>query len=385
VDVVEFGEPGGGDRPGRSWPRWLPALVVVAAIVVALVLRHGAGGSGTASPSPSPSTTPTASPLTGAPALAASSPGPVVTDLGHPLLGVTGGWELFARGDTDVVRIQFARGRVTRTPVPAVMSGGPGYFVVGRDWAVVRPLDFVPGYLIPDGGPARALTGALDHGGPALPGPDPATLWVSAGSGVTGTMVLARPDGRSTGVSVRMPPDIDDWPRPDASGHLLLHGTGGSYLARPDGLRRITTGDLLAVGPTRWLVRECDDRHRCGAVVIDRGTGARRALDVPAGLGTGYPSPGVISPGGAFAALFETGSNGLGSAHLLDLVSGVDRRLDVPVDQSYDDGLAWSPDGRWLFAAGADGQVLAVDAATGRPHGIGVQLPPIRQLAIRGS
>ncbi|MEV0157705.1 hypothetical protein AB0H57_28840 [Micromonospora sp. NPDC050686] len=360
--------------------------MVVTVVVGALALRDRAGGAGSASPSPGPSTTAAATLRTGPPTFDASPPEPMVSDLGHPLLGVTGGWELFARADTEVVRIQFARGRVTHTPVPALNSSGPVYFVVGRDWAVVRPLDFVPGFLIPDGRPARALAGVLGRSGPALPGPDPATLWVAAGSGVTATMVLARPDGRPVGRSVRMPSDTNDFPRSDGTGHLVLQGIDGFYLARPDGMRRITTGALLAVGPTSWLVRECDERHRCAVIAIDRNTGVRRALDVGISLGLGYPSPGVIAPGGGAAALFERGPDGLNSLHLLDLVSGADRRLEVPVDQPGGGaGLAWSPDGRWLFVAGEHGQLFAVDASTGRVRGVGVELPPIHQLAIRAS
>ena len=120
------------------------------------------------------------------------------------LLGVRGSWELFGYGDGRLVRIQFASGRITQTAVP-VTSGGPVSLVVGPHEAIISPLDFVPGYLVPNGRPARALSGALGNGGIVIPGPQPGTAWVQAGFQAT-SMPLVRMDGTETGVSVRLPP-----------------------------------------------------------------------------------------------------------------------------------------------------------------------------------
>jgi hypothetical protein len=125
-------------------------------------------------------------------------------NLGHPLLGVGAGWELFGRGSGVVVRIEFARGRITRTAVPALASSGPVSFVAGAQGALVRPIDFVTGYLIPDGQPARVAPGVFGTGGPAFPGPDPRHLWVASGA-AGDRMVLAGMDGRSTGVPIAVP------------------------------------------------------------------------------------------------------------------------------------------------------------------------------------
>ncbi len=48
-----------------------------------------------------------------------------------------------------------------------------------------------------------------------------------------------------------------------------------------------------------------------------------------------------------------------------------------------DDTMAWSPDGRWLFVAGADGRLCPIDATTGQVHDLGVTLPPVTQVAVR--
>ena len=167
----------------------------------------------------------------------------------------------------------------------------------------------------------------------------------------------------------------------DGAGYLVFRATGGLYDARPSGLRRITAGALLAVGPTRWLTLECDDRHRCRSAVVDRGTGARRA--VAATLSANAP-PGVIAPDGATAALFDTAPDGTVTLYLLDLASGRSRPIDWPIEQAVGDGTAvWSPDSRWLFSAGADGAIYAVDRATARVTPLGVSLPALTQLAVR--
>lgn len=149
------GVPGGRRRPMLLL---LVAGVVVAAVVVAVVRSGktppGSPAARASSPS-SPGTSPAAS--SGAPSPSLLS----VTDLGHPLLGVRAGWELFGRGLGVVVRIEFARGRITRTTQPALASSGPVTFVADAEGALVRPIDFVPGYLIPDGQPARVAPGML--------------------------------------------------------------------------------------------------------------------------------------------------------------------------------------------------------------------------------
>ena len=72
--------------------------------------------------------------------------------MGHRLLGVRAGWELFGLGPSEVVRIQLARARITRTVFPGPQSSGPVTLLAGPYQAIVRPLDYVPGYLVPMAG-----------------------------------------------------------------------------------------------------------------------------------------------------------------------------------------------------------------------------------------
>ena len=111
-------------------------LAAVAAVVATLVIGHGSNP-----PRAQPAST------------SAVSTSAVSTSAAVPhLLGVRGSWELFGYGDGRLVRIQFASGRITQTAVP-VRSGGPVSLVVGPHEAIISRLDYLPGYLVPDGRP----------------------------------------------------------------------------------------------------------------------------------------------------------------------------------------------------------------------------------------
>jgi hypothetical protein len=303
----------------------------------------------------------------------------VVSGGRHPLLGVRARWELFGRGTDSVVRIELAQGRVTTTPLPPLSSSGPITFIATSTGAMVRPLDAVPGYAIPDGKPAAELPGPLDATGPVLPGPDLGHVWIPRADGAqtVAGMALVGLDGRLAGVSVHFPANSAGFAPPDGAGYMTVYAPGGVYDIRPGFIHRITTGAVLATGPTGWLTLECDEVLRCSMAVIDRSTFARRSLT---GSTTANAS-GVISPDGRMAAIYteEPGPNG--AVHLIDLSTGADHPLGVSA--TGDDGtFVWSPDSRWLFVAGTDFRLHAFDA-TGKDHDLGVGLPALNQLAVR--
>jgi DNA-binding beta-propeller fold protein YncE len=245
---------------------------------------------------------------------------------------------------------------------------------------IVRPLDLVQGYLVPDGRPARALP-ALLSAGPAFPGPVPTQLWMSP-VGQQAVLALINLDGRRLGDVIDVPEGSSPLEAtPDGGGYLLFSGIGGVYDARPDGMRRISTGSLLATGPTGWLVVECDERYRCQNVLIGRVDGSRRIVpDVRANR----DPHGVLSPDGSTAAMLQTGPQGESQLYLLDLVSG--RRRVVPVTpnpDAYDGAVAFSPDSRWLFAVTAGGTVSVVNSRTAAVRPLGIALPSLSQLVVR--
>lgn len=369
-DVLEFGT-------ARGRPKWVAPLVIVVLVAVAGVAAWRTGHRGKKAPVATPSTTPAS--VIALPTEPSAAATITRLQVGRPLLGVTAGWELFGWGTQALVRIELARGRVTRTTVEPPNSSGPVSLVVGRDWAVVRPLDFVPGTVVPDDQLPRQSTGALGGSGPAFPGPDPDHLWAPDG-GSADAMILVGPDGVPSGTKVAVQaPAIAE---PDGTGYLLVRGTGGVYLDRPDGRRRVTTGDVLAAGPSRWLTLECDDQGACVATVIDRKTGARHARPGHGLEPTG--TTGVISPDGAMAAVYEADDNGRIRLHLIKLATGDDKQIDVPLGQDpHQGGMVWSPDSQWLFVVGGGGRLLPIDAATGATFDLGVQLPPVSLVAIR--
>ena len=392
-DVLE-----GGDPPWLGPPRRLPRLgrrlrpprlgsrgrvvagvaAALAAVVVVTLLQRGAPTSLPAA-APSPSAEAAAAP----PDLAV--PPPSLPPL--PSTGTTTGpggfldpvarWELFARTDTELARIQPRLAQVTRTAVPLLGTTGPVSFLVTAGGALIRPLDVVPGVEVPDGRPARVMAPALAQSGPMFPGPDPEHIWVPSGN----ALVLRPLDGRPATARISLPGDTSPGlVIGDGAGYLLFPGTSGVYEARPDGLRRLTTGALLAVGPRSWIVAECNDRHRCRSELVDRATGAHRDLGPALPVG---PVPGGISPDGETAALYRIEDSGHVDLDLLDIASGEIHPADLEVEQAVMPGMiAWSPDGR-LFAVAAGGAVRMIDRGSGHAGPIGPPLPPVRQLAIR--
>jgi len=317
---------------------------------------------------------------------AAARPAVTVTSVGHRLLGVTGGWELFGRGPESVVAIRFAAGRITRTTIPPLDSGGPVSFLVGPGEVIIRPIDFVPGYRVVDGQPPTGLSGPLGHGGPLIGGPDPGQAWVTGTSlghpalrlvSLAGWPVLSVPLPR-TGPEVLTATS-------DGNGNVLLTGPTGTYVAETGGLRRLSL-QPTAVGPHRWLAMSCRHRRHCRNVVVDPSGGTPRivrTLPGPAVPAKIWP-PGVIAPDGSAAAVFLLGGMSRISLHLINLRTGADHPVDMPADlMPAEQTLAWSPDGRWLFAVAGPGQLLAINPRTFQAVHLGVSLPYLTQIAVR--
>lgn len=331
ADEVRFGP----RRPDGRWrPGWLltGCGAVLAAVVAVAVIGHGhkmpqarTEGAGEAGPR---------------------------------LLGLRASWELFGYGSGWVVRIQFASGRITRTAVPPVLSTGPVSFVVGPHQVIIRPLDFVPGYLVPDGRPARLLAGALGSGGTVIPGPQPGTAWVQAGFQATSVPLVRIDGGTQTGVVLRLPPGGPRLAIPDGRGYVLVGAgdPGDLYDIRPGGFHRIA-GMLAAAGPTRWLIVDCHVGDSCSNVVVDQAGGAPHVLPGPSAEPGPGSAPGVIAPDGSTAAVMRVSGNQV-TLHLFNLVSGADQQISVSLDQesAADQTLAWSPDSRWLFIVAAHGE-----------------------------
>lgn len=302
-----------------------------------------------------------------------------VLELGRPLLGATAGWDLFARGSGLLVRIHPASGHVALTTLPGVGDDQLSVVPVRRS-VLVHPLDYRRGYVVPDDRPAADLPLALNGSGPLLPGPDDDRVWVPLESRRSPGMMLVTLDGLSSGVTAAAPPYVTDGPLADGAGYLLFQAIGGIYRAGPGRTRRVSDGALLAVGPPGWLTVECDDDAVCRTVLHARRGGNQV---VPAAIAP-QSRRGVLSPDGATVALPVPGEIGTTGLVLVDLRSGDRRAVALSLIGTDGDGtLAWSPDGRWLFAVDSAGQIEAVDPRSGRISSLIPGLPTVVQLAVR--
>lgn len=394
-EEVRYVDSGASDRAGvverpRRRRQWFLLAIAVGAALFAL--RHAvstpnphAGAARSASASPSQARVPPG------PAFGVRPPARpvVVTNLGRSLLGVRAGWDLFGVGDRVVVRVQPALGRVTTTAVPALTSGGPFTFIAAGNAVLIRPIDFVAGYLIPDEHPVTRAPRALNTGGWVFPGPDRDHVWMQTNDAGPPQMVLVGIDGRTTRVSFPIPAGGSPFTAvPDQTGFLVFAAGGKFFDAGPKGAVQITAGSLLAIGPTRWLTAECHQQGHCTAVVIDRATGTRRALAASAAPDATLP-PGVISPNGGSAAIFTRSPHPV--IVILDLRTAVAHPLSLRVDPNGSPdwrSMVWSPDSRWLFTPDADGHLTAIDVHTEQVIDLDPAIGPtltVRQLALRGA
>jgi|GEM_PF-955973 len=313
-------------------------------------------------------------------------------------------WELFGYGAAGLVRYSPATGTVTVTPMPVLTSDTVLSLAVTSSAAIIRPMEGA-GYVIADGKGAAPLAGLLAQGVRVLPGPDPAHVWttletppdgtVETSSVATGdegppqvSLALVDSAGRPTGTELTIPASLlvtsGYAVTGDGTGYALTYGVGGIYDVRPDGLSLVTHGDLLAVGPTRYLVYDCDDSGTCRTPVVNRKDHSRHVV---AGLATRawfQSAPGVVSPDGSEAALMQYTASGTVLV-LVDLATGKTRTIDTGsgLNGSGDSTLAFSPDGRYLLVAGAVG-VVPVDVRTGDllPP---LPFPPVTVLAVRAT
>ncbi len=299
-----------------------------------------------------------------------------VTRLGGAVVSAAAGTDLFARGQSALLRVELATGRIAQIQVPPLPSDGFGLisFLVGPDRVIAYPPDSGTGYLVRGDRPAQTLD-IPAFTGPAFPGPDARHVWVSTPAG--DRMRLVDLDGRASGPVLQAPPETS---RSDGAGYLAYGDTSGVYDVRPDGVHRITTGELLAVGPTGWLVAECDSRHRCDTVSINRLSGQRRTLGARRRQAD---DDGVICADGSTAALFENDSAATSRFTLLDLRSGHARTAHVALPENQNASrLVWTPDSRYLFTVAANGRIAVVDK-TGHVRLLPATLPPMTQLALR--
>jgi hypothetical protein len=379
--VVSFGSP---RRPGLFV---VASLVVVVVLAVAIGSHRSSGRSALPTTTPSvPSTPETATRATTTASIVATTKALTIlestttvarrtrTDTGGPMLASLTHTELIIHTLDSIVRVDLDRGVVVNTPVPVISSTGPTFMVVGASSVLLRPLDYVTGYLVPDDADAQPLDGRLSAGTLwAYPGDAPGSVWVEPLGARSDRLDLVGFETDFAGTSVEFP-NLYPW-GPDGTGQVVLTGVGGAYVTGSKGLTRVTTGDVFAAGPTKWLVRECDEHHACTTATIDRSTGHKDVLNVDSLAEALVPVTGVITADGQSAAIVRP----TGELEVIDLTSGEQHVVATPASVA----PVWSFDGRFLFFVRDANTVSVFDRATGAIMVLPATVDDVEALAVR--
>ncbi|HEX8509270.1 MAG TPA: hypothetical protein VF635_07210 [Propionibacteriaceae bacterium] len=373
---------------------WLVGVLVLAVLVsgVGLLIRQILVVPDRSAPTPpqpsaaSPTVTPTAS---GQPLINPADPR-VVRPGGRPLLPGSGPDQVFVQSSTAIYRIELATGQIIRTPTPLLDQHSS--FVAGPGWVVFKTIDNDPGVVVRNGHRAAPLPPALRPNGRLYPAQS-GGMWLVPENPTRGARVVTRVNvnnGPDRNETIRLSGEIG-LPSADAAHYLFATNSGGTYQFRPSGVRKLTTGDLLAVGRHHLLVWDCDKKARCNPYRLDRTHGrrttipaARKAIlklyqgNVAQAEGSGG---GDLSPDGTHTALRYPG-NRLSSwpIAVVDLSTGQTRTLPGNLtDTNPNSQFAWTANGRYFLAI-TDHQMRAYDTTTGTTRTIPVGTDPLLHL-----
>ena len=220
-------------------------------------------------------------------------------------------------------------------------------------------------------GDQQPLPPELLGDGPILTGPSPGTVWTSATTpadseinGVQQVLIDLR-TGKAAEPSQSIGVPGGALVGGDGRGNLVISRGGDVYIAASAGdvteLRRLTSGELLAIGVDTAYVRECDDASACSVIRVDRLSDTRIALPEQLGLfgaaaiDTADPPYGLVGSGvapGGDMLLASTGDGWL----LIDAASGPFTYLE---DLDGDAAFVWGVDGR-SAATMIDGRFVVV-------------------------
>jgi hypothetical protein len=308
----------------------------------------------------------------------------VVTDLGRPLVGGPP-LDVFGFTQLEVVRVELATGRITRTGLGGMESLD---VVPVRGGVLVHSSEDGRGFFVPDDQPPRRIASTFGRPGPLLRGPDLDHVWVVSEPDPKAPMELVTLDGRPTLTGVTGSVRPTSYPVPDGGGYLLVAGVSGTYWIGRRGPHRVTTGVILADGPTGWLVLEADGAGRRGGLLVERAGGRRPVpfLSPDAPTRGEAVVGGTLSPDGRRAALYAGDPARPLRLEVVDLATGA----AVPTGVRLFPGAVlrsprWSPDGRLVVSVDNWGRVVAVDTATGWTGPLVPEdvLPGLEDVAIR--
>lgn len=378
TDVVESLDLGPQPKPGTQ----RRAVTAIAAVLVVLVAALIVYNNNRSEPStiPEPTSVPTSRSLP----TRAATPTPVPSPqqqwrirgfLEHTDL------DLFARSDGRLYRIQTGKQLVTAVDTPGLQSSGALIFIVDRDQVIVRgwgsPAD---GFRVTDGKEPEDLPDALKTPDNILPGP-PGRLWVTTYRGDDPVTRLTDLQGRPVRADHGPSSYRADNVQTDGDQGLILAAAGGYYDMTPDGPRRLTRGQVLAVAPAKILTAECDSTLRCSRFLVDRDSGKRRRIG-HAPINNNTYGNGTISDDGRFAALWRWTRTGPAELSILNLHTGATvARLDNHTGAGDASSLVWLPNHRLLGILNE--RLFIYDPTTGEMAQPDLHIDSLQQLGLR--
>ena len=150
--------------------------------------------------------------------------------------------------------------------------------------------------------------------------------------------------------------------------------------------RRISTGDLVAIGLHHYVVRECDEFRVCDYVRREARTGAGSIVQLTPSSGYGgyFDSPALSPDGSAMTSLNYADSGP--TRQLVDLDTGASMELGLDNNNyGYNAGESiWAADSTGIFVIDKT-ELMFLDRATGETVAVapGVDLGNIVAVAAR--
>jgi len=265
-----------------------------------------------------------------------------------PLDGLTSPTELVTLSPDRVLqRIELPSGRVRSLDLdgwgdnPQLAVGDDSIAVYdGRDVAVIRDDEVIRRFDVPDGVLFLESWPATDS-----------FVVTTAGSaaGTAERFVLSTDDGSL----MPLVTDASDAMLFGAAsflstGELLVNGPGGVYAIGPDQqVRRVSGGDLLAVGRNHYVVDECDEMLQCAQFVVEAATGIRSPamLDDLTSFGIVDPSTRIAPDGRSIVG--TDSSRDTGYRQIIDVATGTRTDVGRLAAIYYPD--TWAADSSGLF------------------------------------
>lgn len=369
---IEFGVPrlrkSTAARPGRGgrWP-WAVGGLAGGALVALAVVVLGQGGDTASAPTTVPASAPTTRPAPTVPATTAASTTVVMTTT-----AAMAEFRFAARTDDEIVLVGLG-GVAERWSYPRFREVSDINLVVGEGWAAVAPADGL-GWVVRRQQLPELMNGDLMLAtGPVFAGSRAETLWkVDLDRNV---LTLVDLEG---GFLLQTVPGSTQRPvGSDGHGTVVLQADDAGFLATEAGVERVTPGRIVAIGETTVLAVQCEARLGCRNVAIRREDGHTRLV---AGLLFDTVSRlGRVAPSGTVAAVHL--SRGESRLAIVDLDSGeqVTSRATGGVAD-----VVWSPDSRFVYYVGPDGEIHVVDlTAPDEDQILDIGTEPVLDLAPR--